>query len=886
MRYFWICVLVCFAILIYHLNPSYASDVTLAWDANSETDLAGYKIYYGNTAGGPYNASGSSDGASPITVLLGSLMDPANPEFTVHGLPDGTYYFVATAFDLAGLESGYSNQVSAQATTPPSAPPTNPPPSTNAAPILSSLEVNGQTGSTTVYTNNPSGQVSIRMVASDDTRVSQYLILDGNSNPNAGTFTGIPGGPRQNPIFTVTNFALNNADGNHTIYAWVKDEQGLISAAATKTNVNLDRVGPTVAISYSVSNPYKAGDAVTITANFTDSSPISGTPTISINYPGNGSDISNASMTQVSNKRWRYVMTVPSGNDGTATVTIAAIDTAGNPVGSITGGTFVVDNGGPAVVGFPVISYSGNSITITYSENNMQNATLASSYSLNNGLMLSGNGVDTSGTGKVFKLPLNPTTLQHYLIYTLQIGSAVRDATGNAVLSSAIRVNDDDNDGMADDWEIRWFGSINASNGTAHSDGDRNGLTDVEKYSAARANPQWGNARWNLSPLTTDSDGDGIPDKYEVGFGLNPVSSSDRDLDLDGDGWSNYEEYLYGTSANNPNSHPQATATMEVTEAIPLNNAGVPPSQERIPNNTAFAVRMESVNGIDMTDPNAVSFSVSDGSNTYTHKLNDLNGNGSKILQAVPLDANGNTAHSLWAVYYRSNETALPNSYPYDGTVEVTVSAKDSSGATMDPLSFRFRIQGQAEDDEAKTKAPKLTVQNIRSSSKKKASVDSGALLGASITYDSNLMQQIGLEPYIGPTEEIPPLNVGEAAGEAVNLLPPAVFPNSVTITIPCPGNEDVSTLSIYYYDGEKWVLACDSAGNVTPEGERWMVPGSRINHSKAQGTPCYIEIQVYHFSAAVAADTTATSASVPTASPDAGSAGGSGCFISTLYGK
>ena len=37
----------------------YALDVTLAWDANSETDLAGYKLYYGTTLGGPYNGSGS-----------------------------------------------------------------------------------------------------------------------------------------------------------------------------------------------------------------------------------------------------------------------------------------------------------------------------------------------------------------------------------------------------------------------------------------------------------------------------------------------------------------------------------------------------------------------------------------------------------------------------------------------------------------------------------------------------------------------------------------------------------------------------------------------------------------------------------------------------------
>jgi len=41
MRYFSICVVTCVAILICSWNPSYALDVTLAWDANTERDLAG-----------------------------------------------------------------------------------------------------------------------------------------------------------------------------------------------------------------------------------------------------------------------------------------------------------------------------------------------------------------------------------------------------------------------------------------------------------------------------------------------------------------------------------------------------------------------------------------------------------------------------------------------------------------------------------------------------------------------------------------------------------------------------------------------------------------------------------------------------------------------------
>lgn len=72
------------------------ANLTLAWEANTEPDLAGYRLYYG-TGSGSYENS----------VDVGK-----QNSFTLSGLnPDRTYYFAATAYNTAGAESGYSNEV-------------------------------------------------------------------------------------------------------------------------------------------------------------------------------------------------------------------------------------------------------------------------------------------------------------------------------------------------------------------------------------------------------------------------------------------------------------------------------------------------------------------------------------------------------------------------------------------------------------------------------------------------------------------------------------------------------------------------------------------------------------------------------------------------------
>ena len=74
-----------------------AAIVKLAWDPNTEKDLAGYKVYYGYSSRN-YHTSIDVGNTTSVQIV---------------GLKDGqTYYFAVTAYNTSGLESDYSNEVS------------------------------------------------------------------------------------------------------------------------------------------------------------------------------------------------------------------------------------------------------------------------------------------------------------------------------------------------------------------------------------------------------------------------------------------------------------------------------------------------------------------------------------------------------------------------------------------------------------------------------------------------------------------------------------------------------------------------------------------------------------------------------------------------------
>ena len=73
-----------------------SQSVNLAWDPNSEPDLAGYRVYFGT-------------GSDNYT----QTMEVETPSATVPDLTEGVvYYFAVTAYNTEGVESGYSNEVS------------------------------------------------------------------------------------------------------------------------------------------------------------------------------------------------------------------------------------------------------------------------------------------------------------------------------------------------------------------------------------------------------------------------------------------------------------------------------------------------------------------------------------------------------------------------------------------------------------------------------------------------------------------------------------------------------------------------------------------------------------------------------------------------------
>jgi len=85
--------------ILFFANYAHAASVTLAWNANSEDDLAGYRIFHAEDSQN-YDYENPSWEGTETTC-------------TIDNLENGkTYKFVARAYDTENNESANSNEVS------------------------------------------------------------------------------------------------------------------------------------------------------------------------------------------------------------------------------------------------------------------------------------------------------------------------------------------------------------------------------------------------------------------------------------------------------------------------------------------------------------------------------------------------------------------------------------------------------------------------------------------------------------------------------------------------------------------------------------------------------------------------------------------------------
>jgi hypothetical protein len=427
-------------------------------------------------------------------------------------------------------------------------------------------------------------------------------------------------------------------------------------------------------------------------------------------------------------------------------------------------------------------------------------------------------------------------------------------------------------------WNITGVDSANIDNGIGSVDrpaGSASVSPDTTTIYTLTATNSWGSVSASVSVTVKenpveqdndsekpnsedpDSDNDGLPDIWEEAYGMDPMDAmgvNGKNGDFDGDGWSNYEEYENQTNPADNASVPLLDE-IRILETIPQHGAGEN-DDFRVTNDTSFSVRIEALNGIDVTNPGSVRFTIDDGG--FADYMRDLSD--TQVVRVINLSGEPDTnVKELWVSYYRSAESRSYSSktYAFDTPITIKVDIEDRIGVQMKQAVFRARIETQEAHDAAQEPVdfPKISAidpedPELEAEYDAGIQVDSGDLSGAKIIYSSD-------EPLLPTFEfsnELPPVDVEDLKGVGMPLVlqPHTVFSTPVKIFIPCPEYSDLSELCVVFYNGDEWVAACDENGDILPGGEGWMVPGSRVNRDNDD--PPTIEIQVYHFSAVQAA--------------------------------
>ena len=179
-------------------NVATGQSVTLTWNPSTDSNVAGYKVYYG-VASGIYTN----------TVDVGNATNA-----TISGLVAGvTYYFTTTALDVSGAESGFSNEVSYKVPTNTTLPPVKP---VNQPPTLDPI------ADVVVYENAEAQAVTLAGISTGAPNEIQTLKISlSSSKPNL-----------------IKNLKINYTSPNNSGSLSFKPAHGATGTAAITVKVN------------------------------------------------------------------------------------------------------------------------------------------------------------------------------------------------------------------------------------------------------------------------------------------------------------------------------------------------------------------------------------------------------------------------------------------------------------------------------------------------------------------------------------------------------------------------------------------------------------------------------------------------------------------------
>ena len=362
-----------------------AQSVTLAWDPNAETDLAGYNTYWGSQSGNYTNK-----------VNVGKVTTN-----TVSGLVAGvTYYFAVTAYNTSALESDFSNEISYLV-----------PGGTNTPPTISVMA--GQT-----IFQNTSTPVITFTVGDAQTAATNLVVSAASTNTALVLSGGFQfGGSGTNRTIVVTPAV--NQTGTTKITVSVVDGGGLVASQAFALVVQAYNLPPTLnaignlaiaedagiqTVNLSGIGPGSSNEVQTLTVTATSSNPgLIPNPAVAYSSPNTTGSLTFSSVTNAS---------------GTAAITVVVNDgqSISNTISRAFNVTVTAVNDSPLLSDIPSQSINKNNPTAAIPFTVQDAETVASNLvvqaSSSNPTLLPNAQIVLGGTGTNRTITLNPATNQ------------------------------------------------------------------------------------------------------------------------------------------------------------------------------------------------------------------------------------------------------------------------------------------------------------------------------------------------------------------------------------------------------------------------------------------------------------------------------------------